>query len=66
MGGILRVAAVVEAVLGVAMLFIWLDAATFVHRITGIAFLIWLTVVGLWLVVPRLRSLGTATPSPSP
>ena len=66
MGGILRVAAVVEAVLGVAMLFIWLDAATFVHRITGIAFLIWLTVAGLWLVVPRLRSLGTATPSPSP
>ena len=52
MGGILRCAAVVEAVLGIAMLFIWVDAATVVHRISGIAFLIWLIVVGLWLVVP--------------
>jgi hypothetical protein len=66
MGSILRVSGVVGVVLGVAMLFIWIDAATVVHRISGIAFLIWLTVAGLWLVVPRLRSLGTATPSPSP
>lgn len=63
MGGILRVAAVVAAVLGVAMLFIWLDAATVVHRITGIAFLIWLIVTGLWLVVPRFKEIGTATSS---
>ena len=63
MGGILRVTAVVDAVLGVAMLFIWLDAATVVHRITGVAFLIWLIVVGLWLVVPRLRAIGMPTPS---
>ena len=62
MGGILRVTAVVDAVLGVAMLFIWLDAATVVHRITGIAFLIWLIVVGLWLVVPRLRTIGMPAP----
>ncbi len=61
MGGILRGAAVVGAVLGIAMLFIWLDAATVVHRITGIAFLIWLIVVGLWLVVPRLRAIGAST-----
>ena len=58
MGGPLRITAVVDMVLGVAMLFIWLDAATIVHRITGIAFLIWLILVGLWLVVPRLRALG--------
>ncbi len=63
MGGILRVTAVVDVVLGVAMLFIWLDAATIVHRITGIAFLIWLIVVGLWLVVPRLRAIGSAASS---
>ena len=61
MGGILRVTAVVDAVLGVAMLFIWVDAATVVHRVTGIAFLIWLIVVGLWLVVPRLRTIGMPT-----
>ena len=58
-GGVLRVAAVVAAVLGVGMLFIWLDAATVVHRITGIVFLIWLIIAGLWLVVPRLRSIRT-------
>ena len=63
MGGILRVTAMVDAVLGVAMLFIWLDAATVVHRITGIAFLIWLILVGLWLVVPRLRTIGAAASS---
>ena len=63
MGGILRVTAVVDVVLGVAMLFIWLDAATVVHRITGIAFLIWLIVVGLWLVVPRLRTIGATASS---
>ena len=58
MGGILRLTAVVDAVLGVAMLFIWVDAATAVHRVTGVAFLIWLIVVGLWLVIPRLRTIG--------
>lgn len=63
MGGILRVTAVVDAVLGVAMLFIWLDAATVVHRITGIAFLIWLIVAGLWLVIPRLRAIGMPPPA---
>ena len=63
MGGILRVTAVIEAVLGIAMLFIWLDAATVVHRISGIAFLLWLIVVGLWLVVPLFRKPDPAAPS---
>ncbi len=55
MGGFLRVAAVVGAVLGAAMLFIWVDGATLVHRITGIGFLIWLILAGLWLVAGRVR-----------
>ena len=62
MGGILRVTAVVDAVLGVAMLFIWLDAATVVHRITGIAFLIWLIVVGLWLLAGQVRPVRRIAP----
>ncbi len=66
MGGILRVTAVIDAVLGVAMLFIWIDAATFVHRITGIAFLLWLILAGLWLVIPRLRAIGTPPAASSP
>ena len=55
MGGILRSTAVVDAVLGAAMLFIWLDAATVVHRVSGIAFLIWLILAGLWLVAGKVR-----------
>ena len=51
----LRVSAPVVAVLGVAMLFIWVDAATLVHRITGIGFLIWLILAGLWLSAGRVR-----------
>ncbi len=62
MGGILRVTVVVDAVLGVAMLFIWLDAATVVHRITGIAFLIWLIVVGLWLLAGQVRPVRRIAP----
>lgn len=61
MGGLLRITAVVDVVLGVAMLFIWVDAATVVHRITGIAFLLWLIAVGLWLVIPRFRAIGMPT-----
>ncbi len=63
MGGLSRGVAVVGAVLGVAMLFIWVDAATALHRVTGIAFLVWLIIVGLWLVVPRLRAIGTDSAS---
>jgi hypothetical protein len=55
MAGPLRAAALVEFVLGVAMLFIWIDAATVVHRISGIAFLILLVVAGLALATGRLR-----------
>ncbi len=63
MGGILRVTAVIVAVLGIAMLFIWIDAATVVHRISGIAFLLWLIVAGLWLVVPLFKKPSPAAPS---
>ena len=55
MAGPLRAAALIEAVLGVAMLFIWIDAATVVHRISGIAFLILLIVAGLPLATGWLR-----------
>ncbi len=54
MGKVLRVSAVVGVVLGLAMLFIWMDAATVVHRVTGIAFLVWLILAGLWLIIGRV------------
>ena len=66
MGGLMRGSAPVAAILGVAMLFIWVDAATVVHRITGIGFLIWLIVAGLWLAAgwakPQLRSASPSLP----
>ena len=42
--------ALASGVIGIAMQFIWWDAATTVHRITGIGFLFWLMVVGVLLL----------------
>jgi hypothetical protein len=49
-GGAFRIVAPASVVVGVAMLFIWVDAATFMHRITGPAFLVWTIVVGCVLL----------------
>jgi hypothetical protein len=55
MGGLLKVSAVADVIIGVAMLFIWIDAATVMHRVSGIAFLAWLVVSGVWLAVGLLK-----------
>ena len=54
-GGELRRMAAATALLGLAMQFIWLDAATLLHRITGIVFVVWLVVAGSTLRAGRLR-----------
>lgn len=54
-GGLLKVSAVADVIIGVAMLFIWVDAATVMHRISGVAFLLWLIVSGVWLVAGLLK-----------
>ena len=54
-GGVLRVSALVGVVLGLAMLSIWIDAATVMHRITGVGFLIWLIAAGLWLAAGQVK-----------
>ena len=54
-GSELRGMAAVTALLGLAMQFIWLDAATLLHRITGIVFVVWLVVAGSMLRAGRLR-----------
>lgn len=43
-----RIAAA-TVLLGLAMQFIWLDAATLMHRVTGIVFVVWLAAVGAML-----------------
>ena len=42
--------ALASAVIGVMMQFIWIDAATVVHQIVGIAFFWWLVVTGIMLL----------------
>lgn len=55
MGGVLKISAVVDVIIGVAMLFIWVDAATVMHRVSGIAFLLWLIVSGVWLTLGLMQ-----------
>ena len=54
-GGLLKAGAAAGVIIGVAMLFIWVDAATAMHRLSGTAFLLWLIVGGIWLVAVSLK-----------
>ena len=60
-GGLLKVSAVADVIIGAAMLFIWVDAATVIHRVSGIAFLLWLIISGVWLVAGLLKPSQSAT-----
>ena len=55
-GGLLKISAVADVIIGVAMLFIWVDAATVMHRVSGIAFLVWLIGSGVWLAAGLLKT----------
>ena len=48
-GGRLRTIAPFSALAGGAMQFIWVDSATMVHPVIGVAFFIWLLAVGATL-----------------
>ena len=48
--GASRVIAPASVVIGLAMLLIWVDAATIMHRISGNAFFVWLVVIGVLLL----------------
>ena len=54
-GGVLRKVSPASVVLGVAMQFIWLDAATIVHPIVGGLFFLWLLVIGAMLATGRVE-----------
>ena len=56
-GGALRYIAPMSAIIGVAMQFIWIDAATMVHPIVGAAFFIWLLGVGAMLFSGKTEKL---------
>ena len=59
-GGALRRVAPASAVIGVAMQFIWLDAATIMHRVVSAAFFLWLVVIGTMLAAGRVERCFTA------
>ena len=54
-GGTLRRISPVSAIIGIAMQFIWIDAATFMHPINGTAFFVWLALIGAMLATGRVE-----------
>ena len=54
-GGTLRRIAPGSFIIGVAMQFIWLDAATILHPIVGTAFFLWLLAVGTMLSLGKVE-----------
>lgn len=54
-GGAIRRIAPVSMAAGVAMQFIWVDAATMVHRVSGVAFVLWLVAIALMLLTGRVE-----------
>ena len=54
-GGSLRRVAPASAVVGAAMQFIWIDAATLMHPIVGTAFFLWLVGIGAMLATGRVE-----------
>ena len=58
-GGILRMVAPASAVLGIAMQFIWVDAAPLLHPVIGLGFLLWLLVIGPMLATGHVERLFT-------
>lgn len=54
-GGPIRRIAPASVVIGIAMQLIWVDAATIMHRISGVAFFVWLVVIGAMLLTGRVE-----------
>ena len=54
-GGALRRISPVSALIGIAMQFIWVDAATIMHPINGTAFFLWLVAIGAMLMTGRVE-----------
>ncbi len=52
-GGTLRKIAPASVVIGLIMQLVWIDAATIMHPIVGVAFMVWLLVVGAMLATGR-------------
>ena len=54
-GGALRRIAPLSALVGFAMQFVWIDAATLLHPVVGSAFFLWLVAIGSMLATGRVE-----------
>ncbi|MDE0218809.1 MAG: hypothetical protein OXJ90_06040 [Spirochaetaceae bacterium] len=54
-GDVLRFIAPGSAIVGVAMQLVWIHAVIVVHRVSGAAFVVWLTLIGFMLVTGRVE-----------
>ena len=56
-GGALRYIAPLSVIIGLAMQNIWVDALTVVHRVSGVAVVVWLLAIGFMLTTERVERL---------
>ena len=59
-GGSLRFVSPLSVIIGAAMLLIWIDALTYLHRFSGVAFVLWLVTIGFMLFTGRVERLFIA------
>lgn len=59
-GGSLRFLTPLSVIAGAAMLLIWLDGLTYLHRFSGVAFVLWLVTMGFMLSTGRVERLFIA------
>ncbi len=52
-GGMMKPLALLGTIIGVAMILVWWDAATMLHRASGAGFIIWLVVTALVLITTK-------------
>ncbi len=54
-GGALRYMSIPSAVIGISMQLIWIDAATIMHRVSGVAVFVWLLAISVMLITGRIE-----------
>lgn len=59
-GGALRLISPLSVIIGVSMLLIWLDVLIYLHRFSGVAFVLWLVAIGFMLLSGRVERLFIA------
>ena len=64
-GGALRFISPLSVIIGCAMLLIWIDALTYLHRFSGVAFVLWLVAIGFMLFTGRVERLFIARFGPA-